>query len=52
MCEYNMSAVLAKEILKNRKGEDKKLRPQQYLCKVVNETFGLKDICIKVNTTL
>ena len=34
--EYRMSAEMAKEILRNRKGEDAKMHPQAYLCKYVN----------------
>ncbi len=50
--EYRMSAEMAKELLKNRKGEDTKLRPQEYLCKYVNEECGLKGYCTLVTTTL
>lgn len=52
MCEYNMSETLARELLKLRKADEKKMKPQDYLCKVVNEQFNLKDTCTKVNTTL
>ena len=50
--EYRMSAVLAKDLLKSRKGADLKLRPQEYLCKYVNEECGLKGQCVVVTTTL
>ena len=50
--EYRMSSVLAKELLKNRKGTDVKMRPQDYLCKYVNEECGLKGQCVVVTTTL
>lgn len=46
--EYKMPVEMAKAYLKNRKGEDKKLRPIEYLCKVVNEEFGVKGECINV----
>lgn len=44
-----MTETLANEILKTRKGEEKKMRPQEYLCKFVNEQFGIKGVCTKVN---
>ena len=47
-----MSAEMAREILKNRKGEDAKMHPQAYLCKYVNEECGLKGYCTLVTTTL
>ena len=46
--EYKMPKLMAEEYLKNRSGEDKKLRPNEYLCKVVNEGFGLLGECTKV----
>lgn len=46
--EYKMSKAAANYYLGDRKGDDKKLHPDQYLCKVVNETFGLKGNCIHV----
>ena len=48
MCEYVMSKSMAMEILGNRKGDDRKRNPQEYLCKYVNEQFGLKFYCNKV----
>lgn len=50
--EYNMSKTMAMELLKLRKGEEKKMEPQAYLCKVLTEQFGLKYPVTKVNTTL
>ena len=50
--EYRMSPVLAKELLKNRKGADVKMRPQDYLCKYVNEECCVKGHCVVVSTTL
>jgi hypothetical protein len=46
--EYKMPAAMAKEYLKNRKGADAKMSPNDYLCKVVNEGFGLKGYCVRV----
>lgn len=50
--EYNMTKEMAEDLLKTRKGEDKKMDNQEYLCKVVNEQFGLMYECVKVNTSL
>ena len=52
MIEYNMSAEMATEILKARKNEEKKLKPQEYLIKYVQEQFGLKGIVVKVSANL
>ena len=46
--EYLMPAAVAEDYLKTRKGEDKKLQPQDYLIKVVNEEYGLMYNCTKV----
>ena len=46
--EYKMPEAMAREYLKNRKGEDAKMRPNDFLCKVVNENFGLKGNCVNV----
>lgn len=48
--EYNMSEQLAKEILATRKNAEKNMHPQVFLCKVVNETFGLRGHCVSVTT--
>lgn len=47
--EYKMSADMARSILRSRKGADLKVHPQEYLCRYVNETFGLKGHCVKVS---
>ena len=52
MLEYNMSKEMATEIIKARKGEDKKMEPQKYLVKFVNEQMGLLHEVTKVYTTL
>ena len=41
MFEYKMSKLMADELLKARKGNEKKMNPQEYLCKYVNEQLGL-----------
>lgn len=48
--EYEMPKGMAKEILKTRKGTDQNMHPQEFLCKVVNEEFGIKGYCTKVIT--
>lgn len=52
MVEYNMTETMAKEILKTRQGEEKKMQPQAFLAKYVQEQFGVKGICVKVSNTL
>ena len=52
MFEYNMSAEMAAALLKARKDEEKKMRPQDYLVKYVNEQLGLRLPVTKVYTTL
>lgn len=46
--EYKMPELMARELLKNRKGDEAKMRPNDFLCMVVNENFGLKGHCVKV----
>lgn len=46
--EYKMPERMAQAYLKMRKGDDMKRNPQEYLCKIVNEEFGLKGHCVKV----
>lgn len=48
--EYKMSPLCARDILKDRKGDDAKKDPQQYLCEYVTEQYGLLGTCIKVLT--
>ena len=48
--EYEMPKAFAKEILATRKGEERNMQPQTFLCKVVNEEFGLLGNCVKVTT--
>ena len=48
--EYKMSAECARNILKDRKGNDAKKNPQQYLCEYVTEQYGLLGTCVKVLT--
>ena len=46
--EYKMSKEMANAYLNARKGEEKKKHPQEYLCQVVNNEFGIKGTCTKV----
>lgn len=48
--EYEMSKEMAKQILATRKGTDQNVHPQEFLCRVVNEEFGLKGNCTRVLT--
>lgn len=49
--EYVMPKEMAKQILNERNGAEKNMHPQEFLKKVVNETFGIKGNCVKVTTT-
>ena len=40
--EYRMPTGVAKTLLDARKGEEKKMHPNDYLCKVVNECYGIR----------
>ena len=46
--EYEMPKEMARMLLAERKGGDRNMHPQEYLKKVVNETFGIKGYCVKV----
>ena len=46
--KYKMSYTTAKELLRQKNGEDRSLSNQAYLCKIVNETYGLLGTCIEV----
>lgn len=50
--EYKMPEALAEQLLKKRKGVVGvgKMTPNEYLCYVVNEEFGLLGTCVKVIT--
>ena len=50
--EYKMPEQMARELLKNRKGDEKKKNDQEYLVQIVNEQFGLRLPVTKVFTTL
>lgn len=46
--EYKMPEAMAKAYLNGRTAEGKKMRPNDFLCKIVNEEFGLKGYCTRV----
>ena len=46
--EYKMPEAMAKAYLNGRTAEEKKMRPNDFLCKIVNEEFGLKGYCTRV----
>ena len=46
--EYKMTKEMANAYLNARKGEEKKKHPQDYLCQVVNNEFGIKGNCTRV----
>ena len=51
MVEYKMSKTLANNLLKNRKDNaEKKMRPQEFLCRYVNTQMCLKGVCTRVIT--
>ena len=50
--EYKMPVEMAENLLKKRKGVEGvgKMTPNEYLCYVVNEEFGVKGNCVRVIT--
>lgn len=46
--EYKMTKEMANAYLNARKGEEKKKHPQEYLCQIVNNEFGIKGTCTRV----
>lgn len=46
--EYKMPRLMAQEYLKMRTEGEKKMNPNEYLCKVVNEDFHIKGYCTNV----
>ena len=45
---YTMPKDLAKILLEQRKGEEKKMNPQEFLCHYINEQYSLKGYCVSV----
>lgn len=50
MFEYKMPLLMAKNYLRQAKMKDSpnSKRGQEYLCKVVNEEFGIKGTCTRI----
>ena len=48
LIEYQMSRTMMEDILDLRKGKDKGVDPQKWLCDYVNEQMGFIGYCIKV----
>ena len=50
MFEYKMPLLMAKNYLRQAKMKDSpnSKRGQEYLCRVVNEEFGIKGTCTRV----
>ena len=48
LIEYQMSRTMAEDILDLRKGKDKGIDPQKWLCDYVNDQMGFIGYCIKV----
>ena len=48
--EYQMPASFADILLKERKGQDKNMNPQEFLVRYVNDECGLLYNCVKVTT--
>ena len=48
--EYQMPQKFADELLKARKGQEKNMRPQDFLVQYVNDECGLLYNCVKVTT--
>lgn len=46
--EYQMPKKFADELLKARKGQEKNMRPQDFLVQYVNDECGLLYNCVKV----
>ena len=48
--EYKMPVAMAETYLKQRKGNDAKMNPNEFLCKLVNEEYGVLGNCVNVIT--
>lgn len=45
---YQMSKNMFNALVATRKGKDKNTNPHDYVCQVVEDTFGIRGKCIKV----
>lgn len=50
--QYKMTQAMADSLLKGRRGNEKKIENQKYLCDWVNQSLGLMGTCVEVLTTL
>ena len=48
--EYKMPIITAKSLLKSRNYIEEKMHPNDFLCKIVNEQYGILGRCTKVIT--
>ena len=48
LIEYQMGRAMAEDILDLRRGKEKGIDPQKWLCDYVNDQMGLIGYCIKV----
>ena len=48
--EYKMPIITAKSLLKSRNSIEEKMHPNDFLCKIVNEQYGILGRCTKVIT--
>ncbi len=39
---YQMTRTMFNNLVKERKGNELKMNPYKYVCKIVNEQFGIK----------
>ena len=46
--EYVMPKEMAQNLLENRGGKDKNMRPHDYLVMVVNDYYGIQGTCVRV----
>ena len=46
--EYQMPKEMADDLLSDRKGKERKVDPQKFLCDYVNDQMGLIGRCTKV----
>ena len=50
--QYKMSEEMTNSLLKARKGTEKKIEKQKYLCRWVNKELNIMGKCTEVLTTL
>lgn len=52
LIQYKMTQQMANILLKARRGDERKVENQKYLCDYVNRTCSLNGTCVEVLTTL